>query len=71
MSAGRVEIGCFRVFPDSYVKETSSNEGGLIPQDKQKEFGLHANRYYQMEHSFFKSKLDSQILEILWNEYWI
>ncbi len=34
MSAGRVEIGCFRVYPDSYVKETSSNEGGLIPQDK-------------------------------------
>lgn len=39
--------------------------------DKMKDFGLHADRYYQLEHSFFKSKLDSSILEILWNEYWI
>ena len=35
------------------------------------DFGLHANKYYQLEHSFFKSRLDSQILESLWNEYWI
>lgn len=35
------------------------------------EFGLHANKYYRVEHSFFKSKLDNQILQTLWNEYWI
>lgn len=71
MSAGKVEIGCFRVYPDSYVEKESKSDGGHIPQDKLKDFGQHANRYYKLEHSFFKSKLDSSILEILWNEYWI
>ena len=59
MSAGKVEIGCFRVFPDSYVdshkdSKSGGGDGGLIPLDKQKDFGIHANRYYQLEHSFFK-----------------
>lgn len=75
MSAGKVEIGCFRVFPDNYVEKKKQSEGGgsggHIPQDKLKDFGQHADRYYQLEHSFFKSKFDSHILEILWNEYWI
>ena len=74
MSAGKVEIGCYRTFPEGYV-DPSRKEGksasGMIPLEKQKDFGLHADRYYQLEHSFFKSKLDSSILEILWNEYWI
>ena len=51
MSAGKVEIGCFRVFPDSYVdsqkdSKSGGGDGGLIPLDKQKDFGIHANRYY-------------------------
>ena len=75
MSAGKVEIGCFRVFPDSYVEQQKEGKhggsDGSIPLNKQKDFGIHAHRYYQLEHSFFKSKLDSSILEILWNEYWI
>lgn len=77
MSAGKVEIGCFRVFPESYVQQMEKQGGadgsskGMIPEDKMQDFGLHAKKYYQLEHSFFKSKLDQQILESLWNEYWI
>lgn len=77
MSAGKVEIGCFRVFPESYVQQMEKQGGGessskgMIPQEKMQDFGLHAQKYYQLEHSFFKSRLDSQILESLWNEYWI
>jgi len=76
-SAGKVEIGCFRVFPESYIQQMEkqgskdSSSKSMIPQEKMQDFGLHANKYYQLEHSFFKSRLDSQILESLWNEYWI
>lgn len=77
MSAGKVEIGCFRVFPDSYItqlEKANKGESGsksMVPADKMGDFGLHAYKYYQLEHSFFKSKLDLQILEALWNDYWV
>lgn len=77
MSAGKVELGCFRVFPESYIQQMEKQKTGgsgadtMVPADKIGDFGLHANKYYQLEHSFFKSKLDSQILEALWNDYWV
>lgn len=69
MSAGKVELGCFRTFPDSYIAEiekgavTGANGSrSLVPQDKLEDFGIHAHKYYQLEHSFFKSKADTMIL---------
>ena len=32
-------------------------------------FSLH--RYYSMEVSYFKSSLDSHLLDLLWNKYWV
>jgi COP9 signalosome complex subunit 5 len=32
---------------------------------------LHAHKYYKLEHNFFKSGLDTTLLERLWNEYWV
>ena len=42
-----------------------------MPPEKLEDFGVHAYKYYQLEHSFFKSQVDQQLLETLWNEYWI
>ena len=74
MSAGKVEIGCFRTYPDSHIEkiEKAGREGSksMVPAEKTEEFGLHAHKYYQLEHSFFKSKLDTEILNALWNDYW-
>jgi COP9 signalosome complex subunit 5 len=28
-------------------------------------------RYYPLEISYFKSSLDSQLLDLLWNKYWV
>jgi COP9 signalosome complex subunit 5 len=62
MSAGKVDIGCFRVFPESYIQQIEKQDklqgGGMIPAEKLADFGLHAHKYYQLEHSFFKSKVD-------------
>ena len=43
----------------------------MIPVDKIEDFGVHYKRYYSLEVSFFKSTLDSQIIELLWNKYWV
>lgn len=77
MSAGKVDIGCFRTFPESYIAEQeksgSSGQGNnsSVPVEKMEDFGIHAAKYYKLEHSFFKSNLDKEVLENLWNEYWI
>lgn len=84
VSAGKVEIGGFRTFPDSYVadKEKGSsmknNTAGVeadgfqtIPLGKIEDFGAHANHYYPLEISHYKSSLDTKLLEALWNKYWV
>lgn len=43
----------------------------MIPGEKIDDFGLHAHKYYKLDHSVFKSQLDSIVLDRLWNEYWI
>jgi hypothetical protein len=35
---------------------------------KIEDFGVHANQYYPLDVSFFKSSLDSHMLDMLWNK---
>ena len=52
MAAGKVEIGCFRTFPESYIAEqekhgaAGSGSKSMVPVDKLDDFGIHANKYY-------------------------
>ena len=80
MSAGKVEIGCFRCFSPNHVKKLEKEMGNttgfasgvaLVPMDKIEDLGNHWYKYYQLEHSFFKNSLDNEILDRLWNEYWM
>ena len=87
VSAGKVEIGGFRTFPDSFVADKekaggssmkSGGSGGVesdgfqtIPLGKIADFGAHANHYYPLEISHYKSSLDAKLLEALWNKYWV
>ena len=70
-----MEIGAFRTYPEDYKPESTSggaSEGfETIPMDKIQDFGAYADRYYSMEVSHFKSSLDTQLLESLWNKYWV
>ena len=73
ISAGKVEIGAFRTYPGDY-KPTDSGAGDgyqTIPLAKVEDFGAHSSRYYSLEVSHFKSSLDTHLLELLWNKYWV
>lgn len=74
VSAGKVEVGAFRTFPENY-KPTEGAGGaggeGNVPLAKVEDFGAHANRYYALEVEHFRSTLDSRLLELLWNKYWV
>ncbi|KAJ3055692.1 COP9 signalosome complex subunit 5 [Rhizophlyctis rosea] len=72
VSAGKVEIGAFRTYPEGYKPaETAPSEYQTIPLSKIEDFGVHANSYYQLDISFFKSVLDNELLEKLWHKYWV
>ncbi|RDA83467.1 hypothetical protein CP532_6070 [Ophiocordyceps camponoti-leonardi (nom. inval.)] len=79
ISAGKVDIGAFRTYPPTYepgsaaATDSSSADGGIqaVPMAKAAEFGAHANRYYSLQVSHFKSTLDGRLLELLWHKYWV
>ena len=73
ISAGKVEIGAFRTYPVDYKPDTLQQGGGgqTIPLNKTEDFGAHADKYYSLEISHYKSTLDTQLLDLLWNKYWV
>ncbi|CAI5448299.1 unnamed protein product [Caenorhabditis angaria] len=72
MSAGKVDIGAFRTYPEGYrPPDDVPSEYQSIPMNKIEDFGVHCKRYYPLDVSFFKSQLDAHILSALWNSYWI
>ena len=73
ISAGKVEIGAFRTYPEDYkpAEATTSDGYQTIPLAKAEDFGAHSSRYHSLEVSHFKSSLDTHLLERLWNKYWV
>ncbi|OCF33804.1 COP9 signalosome complex subunit 5 [Kwoniella heveanensis BCC8398] len=72
VSAGKVEIGAFRTYPEGYTPPASrSASDQSIPMDKIEDFGVHANAYYPLKVEIFKTQLDEQLLDLLWNKYWV
>ncbi|KAJ3158021.1 COP9 signalosome complex subunit 5a [Geranomyces variabilis] len=72
ISAGKVEIGAFRTYPEGYkAPDEGPSEYQTIPLDKIEDFGVHAKQYYPLEISYFKSQLDTKLLEMLWHKYWV
>ncbi|KAK4052805.1 COP9 signalosome catalytic subunit rri1 [Microbotryomycetes sp. JL201] len=72
ISAGRVEIGAFRTYPEGYTPpNATASEYQSIPLNKIEDFGVHANSYYPIEVSHFKSSRDAELLDTLWNKYWV
>src|SRR5271170_3672510 len=72
VSSGKVDIGAFRTYPEKYVPpDAEPSEYQSIPLNKIEDFGVHANQYYSLDVSHFKSSLDTKVLDLLWNKYWV
>ncbi|KAJ3544062.1 hypothetical protein NM688_g5784 [Phlebia brevispora] len=72
ISAGKVDIGAFRTYPENYTPpDAAASEYQSIPLNKIEDFGVHANQYYPLEVQIFKSSLDAELLGLLWNKYWV
>uniref|UniRef100_A0A0D9WAH7 MPN domain-containing protein n=1 Tax=Leersia perrieri TaxID=77586 RepID=A0A0D9WAH7_9ORYZ len=72
VSAGKVEIGAFRTYPEDYKPpDEPVSEYQTIPLNKIEDFGVHCKRYYALDITYFKSSLDSHLLDLLWNKYWV
>jgi len=62
----------FRTYPQGYKPpEDAANEFESVPLAKIEDFGAHQSQYYQLDISYFKSASDTQLLNTLWNKYWI
>jgi COP9 signalosome complex subunit 5 len=73
VSAGKVEIGAFRTYREGErptQKQLDDDDYQAIPTNKIEDFGAHANSYYALEVTHFKSTLDTHLLNLLWNKYW-
>ncbi|CAK0783191.1 proteasome regulatory particle subunit RPN11 [Coccomyxa viridis] len=72
IAAGKVEIGAFRTYPEHYKPpDEKPSEYQTIPLSKIEDFGVHANSYYSLDISYFKSSLDAGLLDHLWGKYWV
>ncbi|TCD68398.1 COP9 signalosome catalytic subunit rri1 [Steccherinum ochraceum] len=72
ISAGKVDIGAFRTYPENYTPpDAAASEYQSIPLNKIEDFGVHANQYYSLDVQIFKSSLDEELLGLLWNKYWV
>eukprot|EP00193_Tetraselmis_chui_P009698 CAMPEP_0177751692 /NCGR_PEP_ID=MMETSP0491_2-20121128/511_1 /TAXON_ID=63592 /ORGANISM="Tetraselmis chuii, Strain PLY429" /LENGTH=319 /DNA_ID=CAMNT_0019266825 /DNA_START=119 /DNA_END=1080 /DNA_ORIENTATION=- len=59
-------------YPEGYKPpDEPQSEYQTIPLNKIEDFGVHAKSYYSLDISYFKSSLDSHMLELLWNKYWV
>ncbi|KAI6197466.1 COP9 signalosome complex subunit 5 [Aphelenchoides besseyi] len=72
ISTGRVDIGAFRTYPKGYKPpDDGPSEYQSIPSHKNEDFGAHCKNYYPLAISYFKSSLDSTILNGMWTTYWM
>lgn len=70
MSSGKVEVKAFRTWPENY--KVPDQYKMKVPKGKGEfEFGVHAERYYELKVSVFKSSLDTMLLQQLWSKYWV
>eukprot|EP01134_Creolimax_fragrantissima_P006526 CFRG6526T1 len=71
-AAGKVDLGAFMTYPQDALPAPSQEEKHqFIPSHKISDFGAHANHYYPMNVSYFKSDIDRALFEELWKEYWM
>ena len=66
----KIEFGCFRMY--SNEKTARLNQAfDSIPLNRANEFGVHQNKYYRIPHYYFQSKFESNIVKLIYKNYWV
>jgi len=69
------QLGCFRVYPATYnPPKLEGPDGNIYPDDQSLSirWGPAANRYYQLQHSYFMSSLGHNLLDTMSrNNLWV
>ena len=66
----KIDFGCFRMYSnEKTARQIQQFES--IPLNKAEEFGVHQSRYYRMPHYFFQSKFESNIVKLIYKNYWV
>lgn len=69
--AEKVELGALLNYTPQYkANDESPNEYQTIPINKMKAIGVYWKSFYQLDLHYFKRKLDTDLLHLLWNKYW-
>jgi len=69
LSKRKVELGAFMCFQNENTGKSNFFES--VPLFMSEEFGIHANRYYKLEINYFQSKFESEIIKLIYKNYWI
>jgi COP9 signalosome complex subunit 5 len=66
----KIDFGCFRMYNNENGNR-SIQEFDSIPLNRADEFGIHQSKYYRMPHYFFQSKYESNIVRLMYKNYWV
>lgn len=67
----KIDFGCFMLYPDESKIRKQNDEFDSVPLNRADEFGIHQSKYYRIPHSFFQSSFDSQIVKLIYKNYWV
>jgi len=71
LSSRKVDLRCFICYKTDSKTSQKSNIFESVPFGKSDEFGIWQSHYYRLEHNYFRSKFDDQIIRLIYKNYWI
>ena len=66
----KIDFGCFRLYNNEKTAR-QIQEFDSIPLNRAEEFGVHQSKYYRIPHYFFQSKFESNIVKLIYKNYWV
>jgi len=63
--SGKLDIGAFRTCSEEDNPQIGNEMGDLIPEDKEKDFGIHYKQYYKLDMAYFANDIDMSLIEVI------
>ena len=69
-SKKKIDLGCFMMYSNENGNR-KAQEFDSIPLNRAEEFGVHQRKYYRMPHTFFQSQFESNMIKLMYKNYWV